>query len=233
MSEETGPDSTSPDAADPAPTPPPSEPSPPREEARLQRQTFVMVNDRGRMVLLVGLCTLAGVAVGFGLATLVADHSCHHRPAVRAPVGLQVTPEMAPPLGFRSHGCDGRHGRHSFHFWDGDQGVHIWRDGWGGVSSLPSWAEDEDPAYLGIQVSRGHPGARVVAVVSGSPAEAAGVKVDDVVVDFDGEPVASPAQLIQLVRAAAPGDEVALRVRHDGKERRVEAALGSLSDAHR
>lgn len=51
---------------------------------RLQRETVVMVNDRGRLGLLVALCSLAGVAVGFGLSNMATGlhaNQCHVRAA--------------------------------------------------------------------------------------------------------------------------------------------------------
>jgi len=63
---------------------------------KLQRETVVMVNDRGRLGLLVALCSLAGVAVGFGLsnmaATLGAASHCNLRasaPLVRVITAAQ------------------------------------------------------------------------------------------------------------------------------------------------
>jgi membrane-associated protease RseP (regulator of RpoE activity) len=45
---------------------------------KLQKETVLMVNDRGRLGLLVALCSLAGVAVGFGLSNMaVGLHSQH------------------------------------------------------------------------------------------------------------------------------------------------------------
>jgi membrane-associated protease RseP (regulator of RpoE activity) len=44
----------------------------------LQKETVLMVNDRGRLGLLIALCSLAGVAVGFGLSNMaVGLHSQH------------------------------------------------------------------------------------------------------------------------------------------------------------
>ena len=70
---------------------------------RLQRETVVMVNDRGRLGLLVALCSLAGVAVGFGLSNMATGlhaHQCNARSAqsavhvitTRAEVPQQQTP---------------------------------------------------------------------------------------------------------------------------------------------
>lgn len=62
---------------------------------KLQRETVVMVNDRGRIGLLVALCSLAGVAVGFGLsnmATSLQNSRCHVQAAPAATVHVIATP---------------------------------------------------------------------------------------------------------------------------------------------
>jgi membrane-associated protease RseP (regulator of RpoE activity) len=214
--------------------PQPTSATPPREEGgRLQRQTFVMVNDRGRMVLLVALCTLAGVGVGFALAMMVNERAACPSHHLRIPAaGFAASPFLVPsapvpPAPPAPPGCgrfDGSH-RHGVHVWDGDHGIHIWEHG------MPFFAGEEDEeAFLGVHLADGDRGARVVGVRAGSPAAAAGIQVDDVVVEFDGEPVAEPADLVALVRGATPGDKVALEVVRAKVERRIEAVLASLAD---
>lgn len=68
-----------PQTAEPSPSNPSSSESP-----KLQRETVVMVNDRGRLGLLVALCSLAGVAVGFGLSNMAAAISASNHCSMRA-----------------------------------------------------------------------------------------------------------------------------------------------------
>jgi membrane-associated protease RseP (regulator of RpoE activity) len=68
---------------------------------RLQRETVVMVNDRGRLGLLVALCSLAGVAVGFGLSNMATGlhaNQCHVRSAQPAASVHVITQAEAPAL---------------------------------------------------------------------------------------------------------------------------------------
>ncbi|MCG8424874.1 MAG: PDZ domain-containing protein [Proteobacteria bacterium] len=58
-------------------SPSPSKSSAP-DAPKLKRETIVMVNDRGRLGLLVALCSLAGVAVGFGLSSMASGLYSHH-----------------------------------------------------------------------------------------------------------------------------------------------------------
>lgn len=53
---------------------PPSPPPAPNEARvlRLKRETILVSSDRGRLGLLVALCSLAGVVVGFGLSNMAA-----------------------------------------------------------------------------------------------------------------------------------------------------------------
>ncbi len=65
-------------------------------------------------------------------------------------------------------------------------------------------------------------GVAVVGVTKDSPAERAGVKANDVIVQFDGENVRSTQQLTRLVRETAPGRTVKMAVMRDGKRVEVE-----------
>jgi serine protease Do len=65
-------------------------------------------------------------------------------------------------------------------------------------------------------------GVSVVEVTNDSAAERAGVKANDVIVQFDGENVRSTQQLTRLVRETAPGRTVKLAVMRDGKRIEVD-----------
>lgn len=83
-------------------------------------------------------------------------------------------------------------------------------------------------AYLGVQSTEttAGSGARIAAVTAGGPAAAAGLAVGDVVVAFDGQPIADPAALTAAVNARRPGERVVVTVRRGGGERRVTVTLG-------
>ena len=70
----------------------------------------------------------------------------------------------------------------------------------------------ETTAFLGVstQTVEGVTGAVVAAVVPNGPAEAAGLRRLDVVVEFAGQPVESSAQLVGQVRKRKPGERVEL-----------------------
>lgn len=89
-------------------------------------------------------------------------------------------------------------------------------------------------AYLGVSLSDGtatvagatRRGATVEEVVAGTPAEAAGLQVGDVITAIDGSPVSGATSLTGFVRALGEGDRVVLTVVRDGAEvtRKVELA---------
>ncbi len=69
------------------------------------------------------------------------------------------------------------------------------------------------------------PGVRVASVVPGSPAEAAGIHAGDVLVALGGERVEDLRAYAAALRRHRPGERVAVTVRRDGAEVRLEAVL--------
>ena len=54
-------------------------------------------------------------------------------------------------------------------------------------------------------------------VLAGSPAQAAGLREGDVVLDVDGEPVTDSQAVLNAIGARRPGEELLLRVMRDGE----------------
>ena len=80
-----------------------------------------------------------------------------------------------------------------------------------------------DGSQLGIRVSDTANGVRVDDVNVGSPADKAGLREGDLVVEFDGERVRSAMQLTRLVRETPEGRQVAVAVMRDGKRQTLQA----------
>ena len=69
-------------------------------------------------------------------------------------------------------------------------------------------------------------GALVFQVESGGAADKAGIKVQDVILAFNGQEVAGSAQLPPLVGAADPGSRAQVKIFRDGKEITVPVVVG-------
>ena len=74
-------------------------------------------------------------------------------------------------------------------------------------------------------------GAFVTDVSPGSAAEAAGLRVEDVIVAVDGRDVDGPDALRNLIGLHRPGEEVSVEYIRDGQRATTTAALGSNEDA--
>ena len=88
--------------------------------------------------------------------------------------------------------------------------------------------------YLGVQLNRrtdGGSGALVTQVFAGSGAATAGIKVGDVVVHVDGQPISGQAALIATIRDLAPGDHTLVSLVRDGKPLDVTVVLGERPPA--
>lgn len=94
------------------------------------------------------------------------------------------------------------------------------------------------PAYLGVElvgltpdlrIHFGVPddrGVMIARIEEGSPAEAAGLAVGDVITELDGEAVETTWDLSLSVRQHEPGDEVDLEVWRDGQALQFAATIG-------
>ncbi len=84
-------------------------------------------------------------------------------------------------------------------------------------------AVTEDVVQIVGEEVAGEPlvGARVLSVVPESPAAGIGLRAGDVVVDFAGQPVESRRQLLFLIAAASPGQEVEMIFVRGGKRNGV------------
>ena len=70
-------------------------------------------------------------------------------------------------------------------------------------------------------------GALVVKLIPGSPAEAAGLQPDDLIIELAGRPIRSSSDLIATVQAQAPDATIAVKIVRQGKEIVVEVKLAT------
>jgi S1-C subfamily serine protease len=69
------------------------------------------------------------------------------------------------------------------------------------------------------------------AVISGSPAEAAGLQEGDIIVAIEGEQMGADADLSLLIVEHSPGDTITLRVLRDNSTMELEVELGVMPDS--
>src|SRR6186997_1397369 len=90
------------------------------------------------------------------------------------------------------------------------------------------WMLDGRGSQLGVMVSdvdgkATTAGVKIDEVNPDSPAEKAGIKAGDVVVEYDGEKVRSARQFTRLVQETPEGRAVAIALMRDGKRQTVNA----------
>ncbi len=97
--------------------------------------------------------------------------------------------------------------------------------GWLGVSVQD--LTEEMASSLKIE---GRRGALVGDVFPGEPADRAGIRTGDVIIEIAGKPVRNTHDLLRQVATLAVGKKAALRIVRDGRERTVEATVGERKD---
>jgi serine protease Do len=93
--------------------------------------------------------------------------------------------------------------------------------GYLGVSSGPVTEEDKD--HLGLKERKG---ALVGSVERGTPAEKAGLKPADVIVEVNGKPIESHHDLMFKIAEIEPGTKVEIKIIRDGEEKILTTTLG-------
>lgn len=97
----------------------------------------------------------------------------------------------------------------------------------------------EDAGWLGIEISEITPekakalklpqpeGALVAGVLADGPSAKAGLKLNDVILEYDGHPVEGTIQFRRLVRETPPGRSVEVTVMRDGHDDTLTVRVGS------
>jgi serine protease Do len=92
--------------------------------------------------------------------------------------------------------------------------------GWLGVSIQD--VNDAIAAAMGLK----KPGGALVAdVIKGSPADDAGLKVGDIILAVNNQPIRTSADLRNIVASSAPGSSISVELQRSGHERTVDVTL--------
>jgi S1-C subfamily serine protease len=95
----------------------------------------------------------------------------------------------------------------------------------------PASAAAEDsvvPGTIGVLVRPGPSGVVVTAVGESGPAARSGVRVGDLVVRYNGEPISSPRQFYRLMVDSRPGSIARLELRREGAVRTLDVPVEQL-----
>jgi S1-C subfamily serine protease len=98
--------------------------------------------------------------------------------------------------------------------------------GWMGIA-IQRVTEDLGKQF-GVEEGRG---VLVGQVFKGDPADKAGIKEGDILLEFDGSPLTSPTQLSRLAAATPPNKEVKLLLFRDKKKMTINIVLGQQRDS--
>ena len=87
--------------------------------------------------------------------------------------------------------------------------------------------------FMGIEMTNPEnngAGVLVNSVISGSPAEKAGIKAQDVITAVNGKEVKSPAELSQVVLGYKVGDTIKVTINRSGQNQELSVTLESISN---
>jgi serine protease Do len=86
-------------------------------------------------------------------------------------------------------------------------------------------APPPNSGFLGIGIEPAPGGAKISAVEDRGPADRIGIKPGDVVLTVAGSKVADPEQLVKLIQAFKPGDQVLLKIKRGDEEMEFKPTL--------
>jgi serine protease Do len=107
--------------------------------------------------------------------------------------------------------------------------VDTYRDTWNRLVKAEVWGSrlDGRGRYgLGMDLDTDSKDCRVAKIAAGAPADKAGLKVDDVIIRFDGQKISNSEEFVTQARRKRPGDEVAVEVLRGEKSVNLKLVIG-------
>lgn len=89
-------------------------------------------------------------------------------------------------------------------------------------------SDNKLPVNYGAWLTKGAQGE--LAVISGSPADKAGLKEGDIILELNGEKITSDNSLAQIITKYNPGDKMTLKFLRNGQEKSIEVVLAERSE---
>ncbi|HEV7263762.1 MAG TPA: trypsin-like peptidase domain-containing protein [Falsiroseomonas sp.] len=100
--------------------------------------------------------------------------------------------------------------------------------GWLGVSVTDAILQERRGALSALFGSEGpRRGALIAGLLPGGPAERAGLRQGDLVVEIDGEPVQGTREFLRHIASMAPGQDAALTLIRDGRQERLTVRVAA------
>jgi len=100
--------------------------------------------------------------------------------------------------------------------------------GWLGV-----YISQADPGLAEVYDLERPPGAEVIGVLEGSPAEEGGLRENDFILEYNGKEITSPNQFTWEVAKTSPGSRVPLVLLRDGKKKEIRIKVGEKESPDR
>ncbi len=98
------------------------------------------------------------------------------------------------------------------------------------IAFLGVESEDVTPQLAAREDLVADAGAYITDVVEGSPADDAGLRIGDVVVELNGRTIDGRASLLRTIRRNEPGDRIDLVIERDGENETLGIELGTLPE---
>jgi serine protease Do len=108
--------------------------------------------------------------------------------------------------------------------------VHAYREYWDRMVKAEVWGElvlttNASGAYLGVTMAVDRKGCTIGIVTPDSPAQRAGIRVDDQIMRVDGALIQNPDDLVAFIRSRRPGQDVAIEVLRGNVTIRIRVVL--------
>ncbi|HEX3313469.1 MAG TPA: S1C family serine protease [Gemmataceae bacterium] len=108
--------------------------------------------------------------------------------------------------------------------------VHAYRENWDRMVKAEVWGElvltsTATNAYLGVTMAVDRKGCTIGVVTPESPAQRAGIRIDDQIMRVDGALIQNPDDLVAFIRSRRPGQEVAIEVLRGNITIRIRVVL--------
>jgi serine protease Do len=107
--------------------------------------------------------------------------------------------------------------------------VDTYRDTFDRLAAAEVWGNSlfgGGDAYLGVQMDPDAKGCKIQVISPKSPAEKAGLQVNDFILRIDSQRIQGPDDLIRLIRSKRPGNEVGIEVRRGENTIQIKVVLG-------